>query len=200
MSSVAAGSCGVSGRESSREVIRLITNVDAYLTTNSGSAFLIWIIAYNMSGATTYVCEYWSMQHVRCPHKVAHCIFPICADLPFATSNFSMHTIIGTIGVVTLIMGGVLPPFWAKVADLVSRPWALLGALVFYTVGYATTAGSNTVSAVSAGQVVYTMGKSASSTAIVCNQTHTGSLYTPARLHRYLWHELHPNSSHRRHH
>lgn len=100
------------------------------------AALLLWIIAFNMSGATSYVY------------------------LPFATSAFEMHTIIGTIGVVTLIMGGVLPPFWAKTADLLSRPWALLGALVFYTLGYAVTAGSNTVSAVSAGQVVYTMGTS----------------------------------------
>lgn len=36
-------------------------------------------------------------------------------DSSFATSAFGQHTVIGTIGVINGILGGVCPPFFAKV-------------------------------------------------------------------------------------
>jgi len=76
----------------------------------------------------------------------------------FATSSFGEHTIIGTIGVVNGIIGGVAPPFIAKLADIWSRPHALTLAVVLYAVGYAMCAGAQNVETLVAGQVVYTLG------------------------------------------
>jgi hypothetical protein len=39
------------------------------------------------------------------------------ADAQFVTSAYKEHTVIGTIGVINGIVGGVLPPFVAKVCD-----------------------------------------------------------------------------------
>ncbi|TXT07886.1 uncharacterized protein COLE_04810 [Cutaneotrichosporon oleaginosum] len=78
----------------------------------------------------------------------------------FATSSYSEHTIIGTISVVTGIMAGVSQPFIAKMADLLSRPFALSLAVFFYTLGFILVASSRTVQAVVAGQVIYTLGTS----------------------------------------
>lgn len=99
-------------------------------------AFMIFFCAYALSADTTYVY------------------------LAFATSAFEEHSLIGTIAVLVAVVAAILPPFWAKAADFTSRPMALLAGLVLYTVGYAITAGSNTVQAVAAGQVLYTVGNS----------------------------------------
>lgn len=55
-------------------------------------------------------------------------------------------------------MSGVVQPFWGKIADLFSRPWALTAAVFLYTLGYVVVSASNRVSAVAAGQVIYTAG------------------------------------------
>ncbi|CAO1634322.1 unnamed protein product [Parajaminaea phylloscopi] len=99
-------------------------------------AFICWMFAYTLSADTTYVY------------------------LPFATSAFSAHTIIGTISTVSLIVAAVIQPFWSKIADLFSRPLALAFATLFYAVGYAVVAGSKTVTDVAGGQVVYAVGNS----------------------------------------
>jgi len=39
-------------------------------------------------------------------------------DAQFATSAFGQHTVIGTIGVINGILGGVCPPFFAKVGTV----------------------------------------------------------------------------------
>ncbi|TYJ57394.1 hypothetical protein B9479_001934 [Cryptococcus floricola] len=78
----------------------------------------------------------------------------------FATSAFGEHTIIGTIGVVNGILNGVTQPFIAKMADVWSRPHALIVAVTCYVVGYAMCAGAQNVSTVVAGQLIYTFGNS----------------------------------------
>jgi hypothetical protein len=40
------------------------------------------------------------------------------SDVPFATSSFGEHTIIGTIGVINGVLNGVSQPFIAKVRTL----------------------------------------------------------------------------------
>jgi hypothetical protein len=40
-------------------------------------------------------------------------------DVPFATSSFGEHTIIGTIGVINGVLNGVSQPFIAKVCLIV---------------------------------------------------------------------------------
>lgn len=72
-----------------------------------------------------------------------------------------MHTIIGTIAVVTAIMSAVSQPFIAKIADLLSRPAALAIGVFLYVIGYIVVASSKNVEAVVAGQVIYTLGTSA---------------------------------------
>ncbi|OXG87858.1 siderophore-iron transporter Str3 [Cryptococcus neoformans Gb118] len=76
----------------------------------------------------------------------------------FATSSFGKHTIVGTIGVINGILNGVAPPFIAKIADLWSRPHALLLAIACYAIGYAMCAGAHNIQTVVAGQVFYTLG------------------------------------------
>lgn len=100
------------------------------------SAFLAWVFAYSLSADTTFVF------------------------LPFATSDYGQHSLIGLISTVCLITAAVVQPFWSKIADLFSRPLALTGGLVFYVVGYAIVSGSHNVQTVAAGQVIYTLGTS----------------------------------------
>ncbi|WVQ81108.1 hypothetical protein IAT38_003230 [Cryptococcus sp. DSM 104549] len=78
--------------------------------------------------------------------------------LQFATSAYSKHAVIGTIAVVVSIMSAVARPFEARLADLVSRPFALLLAVFFYCVGYIAVAASSNVTDVAAGEVLYTIG------------------------------------------
>lgn len=56
-------------------------------------------------------------------------------------------------------MAGIINPFWAKLADMSSRGWCLLAATMLYTIGYACTAGSLSIHALAAGQVIYTIGE-----------------------------------------
>ena len=86
-----------------------------------------------------------------------HSLTPL-SDLAFATSYFDSNSVLATIALLTSIMSGVINPFWAKLADFTVRPWCLAISLLFYTVGYAASAGANTVSTLAAGQVLYTIG------------------------------------------
>ncbi|WRT66816.1 uncharacterized protein IL334_003779 [Kwoniella shivajii] len=81
--------------------------------------------------------------------------------VPFATSAFGEHTVLGTIAVITSIMSGVAQPFIAKLADLWSRPFAIAFGVVFYTIGYIVVASSRNVADVAAGQIIYTLGNTA---------------------------------------
>lgn len=50
--------------------------------------------------------------------------------LPFATSALGFHSTLGTITVVTSVIGSVSKPFVAKAADMTSRPTAYLWSLL----------------------------------------------------------------------
>ncbi|WVO15519.1 hypothetical protein L204_103178 [Cryptococcus depauperatus] len=86
--------------------------------------------------------------------------------LQLATSSYSKH-VIGTISVVVSIMTAVALPFEARLADLASRPAALLMAIVFYAWGYIAAAASNDVTDVAAGEVLYTIRDNGISAVIV---------------------------------
>jgi MFS family permease len=85
-------------------------------------------------------------------------IADIPSDAQFATSSYGLHTIVSTISTVNAIMAAVAQPFIAKIADLISRPWALTISIFFYTLGFIIVAASKNVQAVVAGQVIYTLG------------------------------------------
>ncbi|KAK4054221.1 hypothetical protein OIV83_001247 [Microbotryomycetes sp. JL201] len=78
--------------------------------------------------------------------------------LQFATSSFSAHSLLGSISTATSIMKGVGQPFMAKLADVTSRPIAYLFSISCYVLGFAIMAGSSSVRAVAAGEVIYTIG------------------------------------------
>ncbi|KAH9932758.1 uncharacterized protein BXZ73DRAFT_46749 [Epithele typhae] len=78
----------------------------------------------------------------------------------YATSSYSEHTILGTISVATVLVGGLSSPFLAKLADIASRPVALSISVALYTLGYIIVAASKTVTAVAAGEVIYSIGSS----------------------------------------
>ncbi|KAJ7158890.1 hypothetical protein C8R46DRAFT_1165174 [Mycena filopes] len=69
----------------------------------------------------------------------------------FAASSFESHPLIGTIAVVVSIMSGVAKPFIAKIADLSSRPMALVLSVFLYALGYIIVASSTTIGAVAGG-------------------------------------------------
>ncbi|KAH8830058.1 MFS general substrate transporter [Flagelloscypha sp. PMI_526] len=79
--------------------------------------------------------------------------------LPFGTSYYGSHALLGTIQILTGIVGGVGKPFVAKIADITSRPRAYLMSLVFYVVGFIIIAGSKDVRGVAAGEVINAIGK-----------------------------------------
>ncbi|KAJ7764706.1 hypothetical protein B0H16DRAFT_1798029 [Mycena metata] len=76
----------------------------------------------------------------------------------FAASSFKSHSLIGAIAVVISITSGISRPFIAKIADLSSRPLAMSGSMLFYTVGYIVVASSITIEAVAGGEVIYRLG------------------------------------------
>lgn len=78
--------------------------------------------------------------------------------LPFATSAFSTHSLLGTIGVINSLIAAICQPFIAKLCDLVSRPVAYTFAVLCYTIGFAVVAASKNVRDVAGGQVLYTLG------------------------------------------
>ncbi|KAI5479989.1 MFS transporter, siderophore-iron transporter [Pseudohyphozyma bogoriensis] len=80
------------------------------------------------------------------------------AYLQFATSSFGEHSILGAISVATTVISAVSRPFIAKIADLTSRPYAYLFALVTYCVGMILMAASKNVNTVAAGQILYYLG------------------------------------------
>ncbi|KAJ9126987.1 hypothetical protein QFC24_001218 [Naganishia onofrii] len=97
-------------------------------------AIMLVFYAYSLSSNTSYIYQ------------------------PFATSGFEQHAVIGTIGVVTNLISGTAKPFIGKIADLTSRPMAILFAVTFYTIGAIIIAASRTVGAVCVGMVIFASG------------------------------------------
>lgn len=119
-----------------------VTRIEAlYLVFGKGwKLWMLWgsiaLISYvfSLSNATTY------------------------SFLPFATSAFNTHSLLGTIGVINSLIAAISQPFIAKICDLVSRPFALTGAVVLYALGFIVVAASKSVTDVAGGEVLYTMG------------------------------------------
>ncbi|TGZ79644.1 MFS general substrate transporter [Ascodesmis nigricans] len=63
----------------------------------------------------------------------------------FATSSFSSHSLLSTIGVIGGVMNAVLQPPIAKFADVFGRTEGFIMAMAFYVVGYSLTAGSQNI-------------------------------------------------------
>ncbi|KAK7020478.1 major facilitator superfamily domain-containing protein [Favolaschia claudopus] len=80
------------------------------------------------------------------------------AYLPYATSEFSAHRLLGPIQVTQGIIIAVGKPVIAKIADVESRGAAYSGVLVFYVIGYAVLCTAQNVQAIVAGIVMYSIG------------------------------------------
>ncbi|KAG8826628.1 hypothetical protein FRC19_008457 [Serendipita sp. 401] len=78
---------------------------------------------------------------------------------PFATSSFSVHSLLSSIEVVSQIILAVGKPVVARIADLQSRPFAFTIVLTFYIVGYILIASSHSVSHYAAGRVFQSAGQ-----------------------------------------
>lgn len=83
----------------------------------------------------------------------------LTVDAAFATSAFGLHTVVGTIAVITNIIGAITLPFLAKICDVISRPAAISLAAFFFTMGYLIVASAPTVHAVVAGEAIFTAGR-----------------------------------------
>lgn len=100
------------------------------------ACFVLFTIALALSGDTTYLY------------------------LAFATSSFTANTLLSTIALLTAILEAVCQPFWGKMADASRRSWCLILSVAWYTIGYALSASAQSVQALAAGQVVYSLGTS----------------------------------------
>ncbi|KAG8830512.1 hypothetical protein FRC17_004763 [Serendipita sp. 399] len=78
---------------------------------------------------------------------------------PFATSSFTVHSLLSSIEVVSQIILAVGKPVVAHIADLKSRPFAFIIVITFYVVGYILIASSHGVSQYAAGKVFQSAGQ-----------------------------------------
>ena len=67
------------------------------------------------------------------------------AYVPAATSAFSLHTLLSTVGVVTSVLMATVKPPVAKIADVFGRTEALSISLLLIVLGFIMKAGSNNV-------------------------------------------------------
>ncbi|KAJ7174007.1 major facilitator superfamily domain-containing protein [Mycena crocata] len=78
--------------------------------------------------------------------------------LPYATSEFGGHNLLGPIQVAQGIIVAVGKPVIAKVADVGSRGTAYCGVLFFYVIGYTIIFSSWNIQSVVAGVILYAIG------------------------------------------
>ena len=130
---------GVAAEPSTSDVARSDALKDMFKTRTKlwtfWGAFGLWTVVMNLSASTTYLY------------------------LAFATSYFGSNPKLSTISLLTAILGGVTQPFWGRLADMSRRSASLILALALYVVGYALSAGSKSVEALAAGQVLYSIGE-----------------------------------------
>jgi hypothetical protein len=112
-----------------------------------GSIGLIAYV-YALSQSTTYVCA----SKIFKPSEEE-----LISDLQFATSSFSRHAALGTIGVINGLVASIAQPIIAKLCDLSSRPAAYAAAVLFYCLGYIIVAASKTVGEVAGGESYHTI-------------------------------------------
>lgn len=79
--------------------------------------------------------------------------------LSFATSYFQYDSLLSTIALLTSVLSAVAQPLWGKLVDASARSWCLVVALSFTTIGYTVSAVAPSVNALSAGQILYTIGE-----------------------------------------
>ncbi|KAL0953095.1 hypothetical protein HGRIS_004366 [Hohenbuehelia grisea] len=78
--------------------------------------------------------------------------------LSFASSSFGKHSLISSIQVAQSIIVAVGKPVIARISDVSSRGTAYVAVLVFYVIGYIVIASAQSVGAIAAGIVVYSIG------------------------------------------
>ncbi|KAI1784448.1 drug:h+ antiporter [Ganoderma leucocontextum] len=78
--------------------------------------------------------------------------------LAFATSSFDKHSLISTIQVAQSVIIACIGPVIAKVADVTSRAMAFVLVLAFYVLGYTVIASAQSVGALAAGIILYSVG------------------------------------------
>ncbi|KAF2481708.1 putative siderophore-dependent iron transporter [Neohortaea acidophila] len=76
----------------------------------------------------------------------------------FATSAFSSHSLVATVGVVQAVVLSVAKPPMSKIADVLGRFEAFTISIILYIAGYIQQAASNSVGAYAAAQIFYAAG------------------------------------------
>ncbi|KAK3697253.1 hypothetical protein LTR37_017565 [Vermiconidia calcicola] len=76
----------------------------------------------------------------------------------FATSAFSSHSLVATVGVVQGVVLSVAKPPMSKIADVFGRFEAFSLSVLIYTIGYTQQAASNSVKTYAAAQIFYSAG------------------------------------------
>ncbi|EGX88287.1 siderophore iron transporter mirB [Cordyceps militaris CM01] len=77
---------------------------------------------------------------------------------PFVTSDFTLHSLTPTVGILSSVIGGVTNLTLAKILDVFGRPQGYLFCIVLATVGMIMMAACNNVEAYAAAQVFQTVG------------------------------------------
>lgn len=76
----------------------------------------------------------------------------------FATSAFSSHSLVATVGVIQAVVLSVAKPPMSKIADVLGRFEAFTLSVIIYVLGYAQQATSNNVKTYAAAQIFYATG------------------------------------------
>ncbi|CAZ82313.1 unnamed protein product [Tuber melanosporum] len=76
----------------------------------------------------------------------------------YATSSFSSHSLLSTVGVVGSVLMAVVQPPMAKVADVFGRTEAFAISMLFYILGYIQMAASKDISTYASAQIFYAAG------------------------------------------
>ncbi|KAL8782448.1 MAG: hypothetical protein Q9213_005378 [Squamulea squamosa] len=77
---------------------------------------------------------------------------------PYVTSDFALHSLTPTVGILSSVIGGVTNLTIAKILDVFGRPQGYLLCICIATIGLIMMAACNNVEAYAAAQVFYTVG------------------------------------------
>lgn len=77
---------------------------------------------------------------------------------PYVTSNFQLHSLTPTVGIMSSIIGGVSKLTLAKILDVFGRPQGYLISITFATLGMVMMAATKNVEMFAAAQVFYWVG------------------------------------------
>ncbi|KAG0639083.1 major facilitator superfamily domain-containing protein [Tuber brumale] len=76
----------------------------------------------------------------------------------YATSSFSSHSLLSTVGVVGSVLMAVVQPPMAKIADVFGRTEAFAISMLLYILGYIQMAASKNISTYASAQIFYAAG------------------------------------------